>query len=588
MSAHTVIQPQARMQPPFTTQPMMVEVRIGQSQHDCPLYTWDRAQECLRVTGRHHAEKGWPADFAMLSLEEQREIPTFVLTPWSFPPGTLVQARVLGALRHASSDGTDAEALPIDGWTFVTVAQIDTDLASCPSIEQLPPARLALLQTAVRAQTFGQYQQPRRARGTVVFCTAEEAARKLRETRLLLKKERRMHAPTKGWLTREEDEHPLVWRAIEGLSLAQRHALVEGMPVNEKAPFAQAEHLIRFVPQRFQHALADLLLPDERLLVFVERPLLRHRCGFLGWQQWRSNQGLFLVTDRQILWVRDFFSPGTSFLEGGYMAHAAPLERLQNVTRFSVGQMPEHLAPHLDRQSAVYLRLVMEIASATGVEYFVVHFPAREEQAIAKVHEVLRAWLPLETGRVDRRVRRVPIVEPWSPSGAEAEKLTGLGGNLPGEQKERLERRLAELLEATQEELLASALVPALEDSHNPARLVALTRRAVVVLEDTSTHQRRKRTAQREQIQRYDLSAISSVQLSYSLVGSGLRLFLPQSDGSLQDCLLPFHSPAMAWFRPLFTRLRLLLSGPTQWPSNPNSSPHAGDDGEFLGLQKQA
>jgi hypothetical protein len=53
--------------------------------------------------------------------------------------------------------------------------------------------------------------------------------------------------------------------------------------------------------------------------------------------------------------------------------------------------MPDELAAHLDRQSVAYGRLVMEIASATGVEYFVVHFPAREEPAVAKIEEILHA-----------------------------------------------------------------------------------------------------------------------------------------------------------------------------------------------------
>jgi hypothetical protein len=102
-------------------------------------------------------------------------------------------------------------------------------------------------------------------------------------------------------------------------------------------------------------------------------------------------------------------------------------------------------------------------------------------------------------------VRRLPVVEPWFPSGTEAERLTGLGDSVPAEQRERIERRLAVLLEATQQELLASALVPALEDYHSPARLVALTRHAVLVLQEAHMHQhgsRRKRTDQREQVQR--------------------------------------------------------------------------------------
>src|SRR6266516_1590170 len=125
------------------------------------------------------------------------------------------------------------------------------------------------------------------------------------------------------------------------------------------AAYAQAEHLIRFVPQRFQHALADLLLDDERLLVFVERPLLRHRTGWLGTQTWRSNEGLFLVTDRQVLWLRDFLAPGSSFLPGGYIAHMAPLERLQGIALLPPGKVSGELAGHLEPQDSPYQRLVM-------------------------------------------------------------------------------------------------------------------------------------------------------------------------------------------------------------------------------------
>ncbi len=65
----------------------------------------------------------------------------------------------------------------------------------------------------------------------------------------------------------------------------QRDALLQE---SKAAPHAQAEHLIRFVPERFQQALADLLLDDERLLAFVERPLLRQRTGLPGMQTWCS------------------------------------------------------------------------------------------------------------------------------------------------------------------------------------------------------------------------------------------------------------------------------------------------------------
>ncbi|MBE3560726.1 MAG: hypothetical protein IMW89_16125, partial [Ktedonobacteraceae bacterium] len=48
------------------------------------------------------------------------------------------------------------------------------------------------------------------------------------------------------------------------------------------------------------------------------------------------------------------------------------------------------------------------------------------------------------------------------------------------------------------------------------------------------------------------------------LLGCGLRLFLPLKTGGVQHLTIPFHSPAIAWFLPLFTRLRLLMAGPVQ------------------------
>ncbi len=370
----------------------------------------------------------------------------------------------------------------------------------------------------------------------------------------------------KGWLKREEeDERPVAWRAIEGLAEAlrlqiQQQALLEdGVP----APHAQAEELIRFVPQRFQHALADLLFDDERLLAFVERPLLRHRTGLLGMQTWRSNEGLFLVTDRQVLWLRDFLSPGSGFLPGGYIAHMAPLERLQSIALLPPGTAPAEFAGRLEAEDSPYPRLVMEVTSCAGSELFVVEFPhtPETEKALARIIGILRAFLPSPQEAEDRRVRRLPVVEAWMPRGAEAEQLALLGGMVPAAISQRLEHRLADLLDAGGEEVLASALVPALEDYKSPARLVALTRRALFVLEDEGLTSPRSTGAQ-EHMHRYDLAIISSAQLRYSLLGSSLSIFVPQPAGHAQKYLVPFHSPAIARFLPLFTRLRQLLSGP--------------------------
>jgi len=548
------------------TPAMVIEVQVRQPRRDCPIYSWDRERDCMRVTDIYHAQPGLPADLASFHLEGQVECPLLLLSTSSFAPGTLVQARVLGALCHTSIHNKE-RPFPVDGWVFVAVAEVDASLAASHSIDMLPAAQVAALMAYVQTQAWDELQQ---SAGEIVASDAEAAARSIRETRMLLKREQRMRPTGKGRLRRdEEEEKPVAWRAIEGLSEALRAQLLhdKALQADPTAPHAQAEHLIRFVPQRFQHALSDLLLDDERLLAFLERPLLRHRTGWLGIQTWRSNERLFLITDRQVLWLRDFLAPGSSFLPGGYIARMAPLERMQGIAFLPAGRAPDEFSGRLESPDSPYQRLVMEVASQTGSELFAIEFPDKPEieKALARMTSILRAFLPCPNGTDDRRVRRLPSIEAWMPRGAEAEQLALLGGTVPPDTAERLERRLASLVQAPEEEPLAEATVPALEDYKSPARLVALTRRALLVLEDARGTSRRSsggRASHTEHVQRYDLATISSAQLRQSLLGSSLSIFVPRPDGPTQRHVFPFHSPAIARFLPLFTRLRLLLGAP--------------------------
>jgi len=551
---------------PSSIAPMMIDVQVHQPHQDCPVYSWDRERECLRVSEIFHTEPGLPADLATTRLEGKLEVPVLLLGACSFPPGTLAQARLLGALSPTPAEEQE-HLYPSDDWLFVAAASVDASLSSYHSVEMLPPTQLGALRAYMRTQVKAEQQQGPRV---IELHPSDIAARCIRETRLLLKQEQRKQPKRKSWLKRGEEERPVAWRAIEGLAEALRLQLQHDALLQESkaAPHAQAEHLIRFVPERFQQALADLLLDDERLLAFVERPLLRHRTGVLGMQQWRSNEGLFLVTDRQVLWLRDFLAPGSGFLPGGYIAHMAPLERLQAITILPAGNAPDELADRLESRDSPYMRLVMEVSSCTGSEIFAIEFPAKAEmeKALAHINGTLRAFLPYSEGERDRRVRRLPTVEVWLPRGAEAEQLAGLGGIVPAAIAERLEQRLSSQLKSDgEEELLVSALVPALEDYKSPARLVALTRSALLVIEDASGKSKRAsadRVRHTEHVHCYALATISSAQLRHSLLGSSLSIFVPQSDGRTQRHLVPFHSPAIAWFLPLYTRLRLLLSGP--------------------------
>ncbi|HJT57241.1 MAG TPA: hypothetical protein VJ761_12150 [Ktedonobacteraceae bacterium] len=557
---------QPRQQEQKAAQHMEIEVRIRQPRCDCPIYEWDRELECMRLSGIYRAERGLPADLATCRLEARLEVPVLLLTSYSSPPGTLVRARLIGALYYAPIMEAKTMSLPSDNWICVAVAAVDASLSGCLSLEMLPAPQLASLKTYVQTTwEEGLLQDAAHS----VACAAADAAHLLRETRLALKRERRMQSKGKRWLKREEEERPVAWRAIEGLSEALRMQLQKDALLQdaEMGPHAQAEQLIRFVHSRFQQALADLLLDDERLLAFVERPLLRHRTGWLGMQTWRSNEGILLVTDRQVLWLRDFLTPGSNFLSGGYIAHMAPLERLERIIVLPAGDAPAELAPRLETKDSPYTRLVMEVACASGRELFVVEFPQEPEldKALAHITSILRAFLPQANGYADRHLRRLPSVEPWMPQGAEAAQIAGLGGIVPAAIAQPLEQQLARLVDATREELLASALVPALEDYASPPRLVALTRHALLVIEHGAEKHRpftATRADQHEHVQNYELAAISSAQLRYSLVGSSLSIFVPGPSGHTQQQVIPFHSPAIAWFLPLFTRLRLLLSEP--------------------------
>lgn len=556
-----------------TQQSREIDVVIRQPQHDCPLYTWDREQDRMCVTGIYHAEKGLPCQIARYVLEGIVEFPVFLITHYSFSPGTWVHARILGALQFTSS-AQEGSVSSRDSWNLIATVELDSYVSFfSPSSKQRLPAQRAAIEAYLRAQReLADDTQHDTSSESLVAWDAEATVRFLRETRVQVKREQRAKTHINPWqtqMTQAQEEQPMAWHILEGLSASQRAALRERASVHDAtAPHAHAEQLLRFVPQRFQQALAELLLEDERLLAFVERPLLRHRMGVLGVQTWRSNEGLFLVTDRQILWLRDFFSPGTNYLPGGFVAHSAPVERLKSITVLPAGRTPDALLTRLSESESPYFRLVMEMESSVGSEHMVIEFPqgAESEKVLAHLISLLRGFLPLAMGKDDRRLRRLPHVEAWCPQGAEAERLAGLGGIVPADVRQRLEQRLTEVLNMSGEALLVSVPVPALEEYHSPARLVALTDHGVLLLDDARDKQQHglgKQRRQAETMRYYTLNAISSVQLRTSLVGSSLSVFIPQPTHRPSLEVIPFHSPARVWFLPLFTRLRVLLSGPS-------------------------
>src|SRR5579885_3176635 len=139
-------------------QPMTLAVVIRQPQRDVALYAWDREHACLSLTGFYRAESGLPADLAVFDLEKQREAPVLVLLSQSLAPGTRLQARLVGALSCGvtSVQAADRQWVPLDDWLLVAVAEVDSAFSAIQSIEQLPPAQLAVLKHYVRMQSAGE------------------------------------------------------------------------------------------------------------------------------------------------------------------------------------------------------------------------------------------------------------------------------------------------------------------------------------------------------------------------------------------------------------------------------------------------
>jgi hypothetical protein len=547
---------------------LRVEVQIQQSRQACWVYDWDRQQACLRVTSMQSAHFELPADLATLRLEGQREVPVALFTTLSFAPETRVPVRILGALQAPPLQEDETSLFPLDGWMLLAVPDLPTSPPAFSTLQQLPADRLV----ALRAYLRDHMTSSPAPTSEIVQHPSSTVDQRLREARLWLKRDHRQHTPRKRVSTSEEEEKAVDWRAVEGVSREHRQLIAQARTLEELAPYLQAEQLIRFVPARFQHALTHLLLDEERILAFCQRPVLRHRTGWLGLQHWRSHEGLLLITDRHLFWLRDFLSPGSSVIPEGYIAHAAPLERLKGVHLLPAGSAPTaHWQHLLETSTSPYQRLVLEIASAAGSEALAIEFPPgpTTEKALARLIPMLHAFLPSAEGQEERRVRCLPVVEAWNPSRAEAERLAGLGGMVAAESQQRLQHRLAAYCDTTGEEVLVSALVPALESYRSPTRLVALTRQAVLVFNEGEEKSRGWLYAQnnkRMEEHRYDLAQLSSVQISYSLLGASLRLFEPQQRGKVQHHVIPFQSPAIAWFLPLFTRLRVLLSAPYHTP----------------------
>jgi inorganic pyrophosphatase len=566
---------------------LILEVIVEQPGAPCNLYLYDRERRALVLERVLSVEKPQPADLARYPLERPQSalerigepirndysagaeqapaVPVLLLSAVAVAPGTWVSARLIGAMRACSHQ----DDLLMGGWTLLAVPLADASQEQLTTCAQLEADRRASLAAAVANQehpdngiAFETTEE------TIEWLEAPEAAHLVRQAKGTWRQRQRQQqaqtATSRGphehlrfgkRQEEEEQEQRVAWRAIQGVTLQQIRK--QGL-----GAYAEAEHLLRFVPQRFQQYLEELLLDDERVLCFIERPRLRLSRGLLGLGARHLNEGLLLCTDRQVLWLRDVAAQDATLVPWGYVARSCPVERLARVHLVPSGQANQALG----LSSSPWVRLVIQSTAVLGTASLVVEFPAQALPALQQAIPLLERFLPFLRGSLqavaDRRVRRVPEVSVWQPHADEQEWLLHLGGMVPPEARGRLEAALQQALHPG-EQVLAQAMAPALSEYPGGPRLLALTRDRLL-FGQTAEPSRRKRDGAEvpTTMQSIPLAQIAAVQLRRSLLGSAIEVVVPNSTDKAKQPFVPFNSPGVVPFRAIYTRTRLLLAGP--------------------------
>lgn len=561
---------------------LILDVLVTQPGATCNLYQHDRERGALRLEQVLEVDVAQPADFANYPLERQESaldkigkreqrtfiageapaLPVLLVRSVAIAPGVWVSARLIGALR--TSPNPDDPLM--NGWTLVAVPVADASQQGLSSITQLSAAQ----RTRLAAIIAGQEQpengtRPSHTSETVEWAEVPEAARQVRQARATwrqMQRQRQTQMPPPAgprehlrFGKREaEPEQRVAWRAIEGVSLQQirTHGL---------GAYAEAEHLLRLVPQRFQQYLGELLFDDERVLCFIERPRLRTSRGLLRLGARYLYEGLLLCTDRQVLWLRDVASSEEAMVAWGYVARACPVERLSGVRLVLPGQANSALG----LTASPWARLVVQSAAAQGTAALVIEFPDTALPALQQAATLLERFLPWPSGSLqavsDRRLRRVPDVSIWQPHADEQEWLRQLGGLVPPAARQRLEDALQRALHPG-ERVLAQALAPALAGYPGGPRLLALTRTRLLFGQTDEASGKRGRFEPPTTLKSVPIEHVAAVQLQRSLLGCVFEVMVPHSNEQVEHPFIPFNSPGVVPFRAIYHRTRLLLAGP--------------------------
>lgn len=603
----------------------------------CNVYAWDEARQALMLTAVERPAVSRGADLVRIPLTTAAQadaaapaLLSLVLAEPANPAGAWVRVRVLGALRVAPVTDTSTTAAggadALGAHVALAVLEVDATLAGVSSLDMLPAplleralAALATVTPEARAwlermletgerdttgrwleaeQVMAAYRAARAAlthaardqrRAGAAFqaerltTSAEVAGEALRQ-RLAREAAPVAPAPPSPDDLQADVEH-LPWRGIAALGPAELRA--RGMAV-----YGETTDLARWLPERFTRYLSGLLAPDERTLFFVEAS----RIALRGWAEadaqrsagwWPSalrvgrrtrtlTDGLLLVTDRQIVTLRDYAQPDSVVTQWGYLSRSWPLGRLlavsvaphgvtlAEVTRAWPARVRERLCAPLPGDEATApvsesARLILALEGRNGVQVTGAAFPPDAVATLERVAALARRFVPLlgDAGRGDWRIRRMPVVESWRPTESEARELESLGGLIPTPVARALEVATATAL-APDDLILAQTRTPQANVSGPAlAALLTLTPSRLLLATAGATS-----GAATTRIEVFPLGAVSAAALQYSLLRCWFELALPGRGAFTRRIAYP--SPLATPFRALYVRTRSLIEiGPT-------------------------
>lgn len=499
----------------------------------------------------------------------------------------------------------------IGDWIAITLPVADHALAAIRTLDDLPMPLRQRLEHAL-ADVVGAFSdKPLEAPVDAATISALYQA-SCAQARLGRRDEEALSAhslPHERVFVGAHEERRLPWRESTPLGVAELLARGE-------AAYAEPEHLEQWLPTRFQRYVSEVVLPDERLLFFAHCPSFRVR----GWvaqatlfprthdmrsvspatkpRSWSLqdalaqgrnmvdhqrgrilHEGLLLITDRQVLMLREVAPPEATLTPWGYTAQSWPIERAIATAGAPAGVAFEAAIaswPAEIRQQLVgaklfdeatipsrWARLLVALDGVDGAEVAGVAFPPEGADALAHAAILIERFMPWKgfSATKDRRLRRIPEVEPWKPTDEEVAALETLGDVIASAQVAALTEVITAAL-ASGETILAQARTPSrTAPTSKEAALLTLTpRRLLLAQVGRNSHTRAS-------LRVIPLGQITSATLRHSLLGCALTLALPHPPtgdeaagaSGVESLVVGFPSPLIVPFRAVFTRLRVLL-----------------------------